>query len=106
MEKYANRVKDMMSFQAGLTSSDLELLSKDETTFNADLRKRAATQVRNEVSELTTVSCFEAIFESSVTAIIGAFSAVARKGRDIVIGHGQGRGKSGKRANKKIRANK
>ena len=95
----------MMSFQAGLTSSDLELLSKDEATFNADLRKRAATQVRNEVSELTTVSCFEAVFENSVMAIIGAFSAVARKGRDVWT-HEQRRGKSGKRADKKIRANK
>lgn len=75
-----------MSFQAALTPADLDLLSKDDDTFTVDLRRRIAAQVKIEVSELTKVSCFEAILEGSMAAILGAFNTVARKGKGLVTG--------------------
>ena len=75
-----------VSFQAALTSADLDLLSKDDDTFTVDLRRRIAAQVKIEVSELTKASCFEAILEGSMAVILGAFSTVARKGKGLVTG--------------------
>ena len=84
-----------VSFQAGLTSGEIGLLSMDLDTFTAETRKRIATQVKSEMSELATVSCFEAVLEGSMDILIGAFSAAARKGKTIIAG--QGRPKNARR---------